>query len=80
MAKKAAKRAAIGGEMTSSMRPDPRMSLDLHDMPDGMPSVGKPVTMLVQGELTRLSKNEYGYTRDATIGMKVKKVTVAKGK
>ncbi len=74
MANKTIKAAVTCGEC----RPAARASFDLDDMPDGMPAVGKPVTLVVQGELTRLSKNELSDSKSASIGVKVKKVTVGK--
>lgn len=78
MAKKAAKKSQVSGpSCCPAYKPEPSASFSLvGSLPDGLPEVDKPISILVTGTLNRVSHNEYPGDKNSNIGMKVKSITV----
>lgn len=77
MAKKRVTQAVTTDE---PIRMAPRVSFDGEDLPEGLPSIERPVRLVVDGTLTRVSLEDGCDGRRASLSVKVKTVKVAKGK
>ncbi|MFH2074218.1 MAG: hypothetical protein ABIJ57_02550 [Pseudomonadota bacterium] len=78
MAKKSSKQA-LTCDAPRSYKPEPRADFAfVGKLPDGLPEMSKPVTLLVTGKLTRVSQDEYPGESNANLCLKLKKVVVQK--
>ena len=78
MAKKASKKSETSSpSCCPAYKPEPSADFSLvGGLPDGLPEVSKPVSILVTGTLSRVSMNEYPGEKSSNVRLNVKSLTV----